>query len=144
MTSMNHEDFMKIAIEEAKKGDHPFGAVLIKDNQVVSQGHNTVVKDSDPSAHAEINTIRKFTTKVNNPSLEGYVLYSSGEPCPMCIGACIWAGISEIVFAVSIQDLIQAQVPQINLPCEDVIAKGTKNIIVTKGILREECLQLFK
>ena len=135
---------MKLALEEAKKGDSPYGAVLVKDNKVIAKGHNTVKQDSDPSAHAEINVIRSLTTRINNPSLEGYTIYSTGEPCPMCAAACIWTGISEIVFGASIQDLVLVKQAQINIPCEEILAKGFRKIKVTKGLLKQECLQLFK
>lgn len=141
---MNPEDFMKLAIEEAKKGDSPYGAVIVKDNEVIASSHNTVRRDSDPSAHAEMNVIRSLTSKKNNPSLEGYTIYTTGEPCPMCAAACVWAGISEIVVGASIEDLIGANQSQINISCEEVIAKGFKEIKVTKGVLRKECVELFK
>lgn len=141
---MQPEDFMRRALSEAKKGDSPYGAVIVKDNEVIAKGHNTVKTDSDPSAHAEINVIRSLTTKIKNPSLEGYTLYTTGEPCPMCATACVWTGISEIVFGVSIQDLIEANQSQIDISCEQIIAKGFRKIKVTQGVLKEECLSLFK
>jgi tRNA(adenine34) deaminase len=141
---MNHESFMRLALDEAKKGDAPYGAVIVKDNQVVAVGHNTVRRDNDPSAHAEINVIRSLTAKIKNPSLEGYRIYTTGEPCPMCATACVWTGISEIVYGASIQDLISLNQSQIDISCEEVIAKSCKNIKVTKGILKNECLELFK
>lgn len=140
---MNHEEFMKMAIAEAKLGDAPYGAVIVKDNEVAIKAHNTVRRDNDPSAHAEVNAIRKLTAQLQTPSLEGYILYTSCEPCPMCATACIWAGISEIIFGASIQDLIQSGVNQIDLPCEDIIAKGFRKIKLTKGILKSESLALF-
>ncbi len=140
---MNHEDFMHLALAEAKKGDAPYGAVIVKDNDVVALAHNTVRRDSDPSAHAEINVIRSLTAKLKNPSLEGYSIYTTGEPCPMCATACVWTGISEIVYGASIQDLIMIKQSQIDLACEEIIAKSSKNIKVIKGILKHECLELF-
>lgn len=140
----NAEDFMKIALEEAKQGDAPYGAVIVKDNQVVAKAHNTVKTDFDPTAHAEVNAIRSLAKKLNNPSLEGYVLYTTCEPCPMCTAVCIWAGIAEIVLGASIQDLIDAGVSQINLSCKEIIDQGFREIKVTKGVLKEESLQLFK
>ena len=140
---MKPEYFMKLALEEAKIGDAPYGAVIVKDNQVIIKAHNTVQTDNDPTAHAELNAIRHLTTKIKNPSLEGYTLYTTCEPCPMCTTVCLWAGISEIIFGASIQDLIEAGVSQINLPSEEIIAKGFKKIKVTKGLLKEESLQLF-
>ena len=141
---MKPEDFMKLAIEEAKKGDSPYGAVIVKDNEVIASSRNTVRRDSDPSAHAEINVIRSLTSKNNNLSLEGYTIYTTGEPCPMCAAACVWAGLSEIVVGASIADLIAANQSQINISCEEIIAKGFREIKVTKGLLRKECVELFK
>ncbi|MBD1920474.1 nucleoside deaminase [Microcoleus sp. FACHB-831] len=141
---MQPEDFMKVAIAEAKLGDAPYGAVIVKDNKIVAQAHNTVKTDSDPTAHAEVNVIRSLTKKLKNPSLEGYTLYASCEPCPMCTAVCIWAGISEIIIGASIKELIEAGVSQIDIASEEIIDKGFKKIKITKGLLKEESLQLFK
>ncbi|MBH8562349.1 nucleoside deaminase [Nostoc sp. CENA67] len=141
---MNQEYFMRLALAEAKKGDGPYGAVIVKDDEVVAVAYNTVIRDNDPSAHAEINVIRSLTAKLQNLSLEGYSIYTTGEPCPMCAAACVWTGLSEIVYGASIQDLISANQSQINIACEEVIAKSFRNIKVTQGVLREECLALFK
>lgn len=135
---------MGLALSEAKKGDSPYGAVIVKDNEVVAKGYNTVRRDSDPSAHAEMNAIRSLTTKIQNPSLEGYTIYATGEPCPMCATACVWTGLAEIIIGASIEDLILVNQSQVRMSCEEIIAKSFKNIKVTKGVLREECLQLFK
>ncbi|WP_193194168.1 nucleoside deaminase [Nostoc sp. MG11] len=141
---MNQEYFMRLALAEAKKGDAPYGAVIVKDNEVVAVAHNTVSRDSDPSAHAEINVIRSLTAKLKNPSLEGYSIYTTGEPCPMCATACVWTGVSEIVYGASIQDLISVNQSQINISCEEIIAQSFREIQVIKGVLKNECLELFK
>lgn len=140
---MIHEKFMMLAIEEAKKGDSPYGAVIVRDNEVVAKAYNTVIRDSDPSAHAEMNAIRDLTIKNHSPSLAGYTIYASGEPCPMCAAACIWAGVDEIVIGASIEDLMAINQSQIHLACEELIAKSSKNIKVTKGVLQQESLALF-
>ncbi|BAZ15301.1 CMP/dCMP deaminase zinc-binding protein [Calothrix sp. NIES-4071] len=140
---MDNEYFMRLAIEAAKKGDAPYGAVIVKDNEVVTVAHNTVRQDSDPSAHAEINAIRKLTASLKNPSLEGYTIYTTGEPCPMCATACVWTGISQIVYGASIKDLMEVKQSQIDISCEEIIAKSFKNITVTRGVLRSECMELF-
>lgn len=141
---MNPESFMRLALAEAKKGDAPYGAVIVKDNEIVAIAHNTVKRDNDPSAHAEINAIRNLTAKLKNPSLEGYSIYTTGEPCPMCATACVWSGLSEIIYGASIQDLITVNQSQINISCEEVIDKSSQKIKVTKYILKNECLELFK
>jgi guanine deaminase len=140
---VNPEYFMRLALAEAKKGDAPYGAILVKNDLVVAVAHNTVKRDSDPSAHAEINVIRSYTKELKNISLANTTLYTTGEPCPMCTSACIWSGISEIIYAVSILDLIARNHCQINLSCEEIISKSFRNIKVTKGVLRKACLQLF-
>ncbi|MEH2037951.1 nucleoside deaminase [Nostoc sp.] len=141
---MNPESFMRLALAEAKKGDAPYGAVIVKDNEVVAVAHNTVRRDKDPSAHAEINAIRSLTAKLKSLSLEGYSIYTTGEPCPMCATACVWSGLSEIVYGASIQDLISVNQSQINISCEEVIDKSFRKIKVTKDVLKNECLELFK
>jgi tRNA(Arg) A34 adenosine deaminase TadA len=144
---MNRESFMRVALLEAEKGDLPYGAVLVKENQIVVMGHNTTQRENDVSAHAEMNVLRTFTKATKNYSpnvLKGYTLYATCEPCLMCSAACIWAGISEIVFGASTEELIELGVEQINLSCEAVIARGFQKIKVTKGILAQESLELFK
>ncbi|WP_375469946.1 nucleoside deaminase [uncultured Nostoc sp.] len=140
----NPEYFMHLALAEAKEGDAPYGAVIVKDKEVMAVAHNTVRRDNHPSAHAEINVIRSLTAKLKNPSLEGYSIYTTGEPCPMCATACVWSGLSEIVYGASIQDLITVNQAQISISCEEVIAKSFRNIKVTKNVFKNECLNLFK
>ncbi|MBD2298668.1 nucleoside deaminase [Nostoc sp. FACHB-87] len=141
---MNQEYFMRFALEAAKKGDWPYGAVIVKDDEVVEVAYNTVQRNNDPSAHAEMNVIRSLTNKLKNPSLEGYSIYTTCEPCPMCATVCIWAGISEIIYGGSIQDLISMNQSQIHVFCDEIIAKSFRNIKVTKGVLKDECLALFR
>ena len=87
--------------------------------------------------------IRRYTKNINNTCTDNLIIYTTGEPCPMCATACIWAGVSEIIYAVSIQDLIAKKQLQINISCEEIISKSFRNIKVTKGVLRKECLELF-
>lgn len=98
------EDFMKLAIEEAKVGilnDHggPFGVVIVKDGVVIAKAHNTVLRDHDATCHAEIQAIREASKKLNNFDLTGCVLYSTGKPCPMCSSAIKWAKIKQVYYA---------------------------------------------
>ncbi|MCX7592312.1 MAG: nucleoside deaminase [Fischerella sp.] len=141
---MTPEHFMRLALAEAKKGDAPYGAVIVKDKKIVAAAYNTVKRDNDPSAHAEINAIRNLTAKLQSSSLEGHSIYTTGEPCPMCAAACVWSGISEIVYGASIQDLISVNQSQITITCEEIIAQSFRKIHVKKGVLREECIELFK
>ena len=111
---MNDEYYMEIAIEESKKGDWPYGAVVVKDDKIVSQAHNTSRKDTDSTAHAEVNAIRMAERAIGNMSLEGCTLYTSSEPCPMCTAAEIWASVKRVVYGASIAQLIAAGQEQIN------------------------------
>ena len=143
---MNHEKFMRSALVEAKKGDLPYGAVIVKDNEIVSRGYNTAQTDNDVSAHGEINALRAFTQKYGYSleALKGYTLYTTCEPCPMCAAACVWAGVSKVVFGASTEQLINLGTKQIDLACETFVEKGFHSIEVVGGILADECLELFK
>ena len=143
---MNHQDFMQQALVEAKKGDLPYGAVIVKDNEIVIRGHNTAQTDSDVSAHGEINALRAFTKKYGYSleALEGYTLYTTCEPCPMCAAACVWAGVSQIVFGASTKQLIDLGTEQIDLSCQTVTDKGFHDVKIVGGILADECLELFR
>ena len=143
---MNHEKFIKEAIIDAKKGDLPYCAVIVKNDEIIIRGYNTAQTDNDVSAHGEINALRAFTKKYGYSldALSGYTLYTTCEPCPMCAAACIWAGVSQIVFGASTQQLIDMGSKQINLSCSSVVEKGFTKVEVVGGILADECLELFK
>ena len=101
-------EFMKRAIElsleSVNKGGGPFGCVIVKDEKIVSEGSNRVTSSKDPTAHGEIVAIREACKKINNFSLSGFELYSSCEPCPMCLSAIYWARIDKVYFANTRQD----------------------------------------
>lgn len=93
-------DYLDLAIKlsESSNGG-PFGAVVVKDNQIIGCGSNNVVNTYDPTAHAEVNAIRSACKQIKNHNLKGCILYSSCEPCPMCLSAAYWSGIEKIVYA---------------------------------------------
>jgi len=86
------------------KNGGPFGAVIVCDNKIIASCHNTVVESKDATAHAEINAIREASKVLNTHDLSGCILYTSTEPCPMCLSAIIWANIKEIYFANTRED----------------------------------------
>ncbi len=112
MIKKNDEQLLQEAINEAKKsvenGGGPFGAVLVKDGKVISRAGNTVTRDNDPTAHAEINVIRRGSTLLKTFDPKGTVLYASCEPCPMCLGAIYWANIDRVVYASSRDEAAKA------------------------------------
>jgi len=103
---------MKIAIdlaeENIKNGGGPFGAIIVKDGKIVGKGVNTVTSNNDPTAHAEINAIRNACKNLNSFQLNDCEIYSSCEPCPMCLGAIYWARPKELYFAASKSDAANA------------------------------------
>lgn len=87
-----------LSVENVDNGGGPFGAVIVKDGEVLSTGVNRVVPNNDPTAHAEVTAIRKACNMLGNYKLEGCTVYSSCEPCPMCLSAIYWAGISRLCY----------------------------------------------
>ena len=107
---INDQDrqFMKmacdLACENIDRGGGPFGAVIVKDGEVIAAAGNSVTLDNDPTAHAEVNAIRRACSLTGNFKLDGCVVYSSCEPCPMCLSALYWAGVSRIYYANTAAD----------------------------------------
>lgn len=144
---MNPE-FMREAIAEGLKGmtagdGGPFGAVVVKDGKIIGRGHNSVLLLKDPTAHAEVMAIRDACKSLNDFQLSDCEIYSSCEPCPMCLGAIYWARPKMVYFACTRadaaavnfdDDFIYQQLP---LPLEE-------RSIPFQSVLREEALSLFK
>ncbi len=102
-------EFMQQAIAEAKAGiasghGGPFGAVIVKDGTVVASGHNCVLKNTDSTCHGEIDAIRKSEQQLQTYDLSGCELYTTGEPCPMCLAAILWANISKVYYGCTLED----------------------------------------
>ena len=93
-----------LAVENIKSGGGPFGAVIVKDGKVVATGANRVTANNDPTAHAEVSAIRAACTKLGTFDLSGCVIYTSCEPCPMCLGAIYWAHIDKIYYGANQYD----------------------------------------
>lgn len=93
------------ALEGMKRGDGgPFGAVIVRNNEIIASAHNQVLKTNDPTAHAEINAIRKASETLQTHDLSDCILYTSCYPCPMCMGAIFWARIPTVYYASSMDD----------------------------------------
>lgn len=105
---MTKEELMRRAIElsikSVQNGGGPFGAVIAKDGEIVAEGNNRVTLDNDPTAHAEVSTIRKACKQLNTYDLSGYEIYTSCEPCPMCLGAIYWAHLDKIYYGNNRED----------------------------------------
>jgi len=103
MNTDNKERFMKEAVNEALKGMNkneggPFGCIVVKEGKIIGRGNNKVTSTNDPTAHAEVNAIREACKKLNSYQLEGCEIYTSCEPCPMCLGAIYWARLDKVYY----------------------------------------------
>lgn len=113
MEKNEHKEFMNRAIELAARAaleyctGGVFGAVIVKDGKIVSEGMNRVVASHDPTWHAEMEAIRLASVTLQSFKLSGCILYTSGEPCPMCMAACYWAGIEKIFYAATVEDAFE-------------------------------------
>jgi tRNA(Arg) A34 adenosine deaminase TadA len=136
--------FMQLAVNEAREADFPFGAVIVRDGVVLATGRNSTTALADPTAHGEMVAIRNFLARHRPDDLKGTTLYTSGEPCCMCMGAIIWCGVSRLVFAASVDEL-SAKIGQIMISAEEVADKSPfANIAITGHVLSDEAMSLFK
>ena len=106
---MYKSEFMKVAVEEALEGisngdGGPFGAVIVKNGEIIASGHNHVVSENDSTCHGEIDAIRKAEKKLSSFDLSGCEIYTTGEPCPMCLAAVLWANISKVYYGCRTAD----------------------------------------
>jgi tRNA(adenine34) deaminase len=138
------EAFMREAIGLAAQADFPFGAVIVRDGTIVGRGMNLGRRLKDPTAHGEMIAIRRVLAHQGPDALKGATLYTSGEPCVMCMGAIAWCGITRVVYAASLAQLATV-IDQIMIPSAEVAEKtGFATIEVTGGVLAGEALRLFK
>ncbi|MES2278353.1 MAG: nucleoside deaminase [Bacteroidota bacterium] len=144
----DHDKFMRMAIDLAENNvtqgqGGPFGAVIVKDGMVVARSANRVVPTNDPTAHAEVSAIRLACQELGTFSLEGCVIYTSCEPCPMCLGAIYWARIDHIYYANTKADAAAIGFDdkfiydELDLPMEN------RKLPVLQ-LMRDEALQAFK
>ena len=97
-----------LARDSVGAGGGPFGAVVVRDGEVLGEGTNRVTSDCDPTAHAEVVALRRACARLASHDLSGAVLYASCEPCPMCLGAALWARVARVVYAATRQDAADA------------------------------------
>lgn len=144
---MNDRDLMRkaieLSIENIKNGGGPFGAVIAKDGDIIATGTNRVTADNDPTAHAEVNAIRKACQALKTFDLSGCTIYTSCEPCPMCLAAIYWAHIDKIYYGNNKKDAADIGFDdsyiydELNLPAE----KRTK---LMNELLPEEAIKAFQ
>ena len=109
---MTHQELMRraiqLAVDNVKNGGGPFGAVIARNGEIIAEGVNRVTPNHDPTAHAEVQAIRAAAARLENFDLAGCSIYSSCEPCPMCLGAIYWAHLDHLYFAATKTDAARA------------------------------------
>jgi len=122
----------------------PFGASIVhtKSGKTLLRALNAVAQEFDPSSHAEVRAIRKATRRLKQLSLAGYTLYTTCEPCPMCMSAALWAGLDRVVYGATIADA-NRHCNQIRIPATEVAARSDMACVVDGPVLRDQCYALF-
>ncbi len=140
------ESFMReaigLSIENIDNNGGPFGAVIVKDGKVIAKGVNRVTSNNDPTAHAEVNAIRKAAEVLGTYDLQGCEIYSSCEPCPMCLGAIYWARLDKLYYANTKQDAKDIDFDD-SFIYEELDQPIEKRKIPTIQILSKEAIQAF-
>lgn len=140
--------FMNIAKQNAERGikekeGGPFGAVIVdKDEKIIANGNNQVLKQNDPTAHAEMVAIRNACKKLEKYDLSGYTLYTSCEPCPMCLSAIIWSNIKEVYYGCTKKDA--GEIGFRDDAIYDYLKGENNGLINLEEMDREECIKTFK
>ena len=134
---------IELSIESVKSGGGPFGSVIIKNNEIISEGMNRVTKNNDPTAHGEIVAIRNACKNLNDFSLKGCEQYTSCEPCPMCLSAIYWSRIDKIYYANTRDDAKKIDFDD-SLIYSELSKKIKERKIPTTQLMRDEALQGFK
>lgn len=143
---MTDRDFMKqaidLSIDNVKNGGGPFGAVIVKDGKVLASGVNRVTANNDPTAHAEVSAIRAACATAKTFKLDGCTIYTSCEPCPMCLSAIYWAGISRICYGNTKHDADRIGFGD-NFIYEELDKPADKRSIPAEQLMQKEARQAF-
>jgi len=143
----NIEKFMRkaiaLSIENIQKGGGPFGAVIVKDGKLIATGSNRVTANTDPTAHAEINAIRKASRKLGTFDLSGCQIYSSCEPCPMCLGAIYWAHLDKLYYGNTKVDAKNIGFDD-SFIYDEIDLKPKDRKVTTTQLLQDEAIVAFE
>ncbi|MFH1411630.1 MAG: nucleoside deaminase [Candidatus Omnitrophota bacterium] len=146
---MTDRELMTMAIKEAEKGIRsgdggPFGAVVAFNGKPLAAAHNRVIKNNDPTQHAEISAISRASRELKKYDLSGCVIYTTTEPCPMCFSAIHWAKINKIFYGTSILDVKALGFNELIISSAEMKAFSGSSIELYPGCLIEECRELFE
>ena len=147
MITEQDKQFMREAIrlanESVERGGGPFGAIIVKDDEIIAGKSNSVTIDNDPTAHVEVNTIREACQKLRTFDLSGCTIYTSCEPCPMCLGAIYWARIGKIFYGNTRKDARDIQFAD-DFIYEELERPLDKRTVPIVPLLRDEALKTFR
>ena len=132
-----------LSIENVRNGGGPFGAVIVRDGEVVATGVNSVVPHCDPTAHAEVSAIRRACQRVGDFRLSGCTIYTSCEPCPMCLSAIYWAGIGRICYGNTKQDAEDINFSDKFIYDELALPQSERHV-PAECMMRDEALEAFR
>jgi tRNA(adenine34) deaminase len=145
---VDFEAMMRIAIEEAtvsrQEGNKGYGAVVVLGQRILSRAHDTAMTQRDPSLHAEVNAIRQAVQVLSDDNLGGAILFSTCEPCSMCSSLVVWANLTTIGYGASIEETARLGKARIHIRAHEIVKKSPVMIEVIGGVLREECLALYR
>jgi tRNA(Arg) A34 adenosine deaminase TadA len=144
-----HARFMELALREAYRGIHraaggPFGACIVRKGEVLALGHNRVLASGNPTLHAEVVAIGKASRRLGRHVLDGCVLYSTTEPCPMCFSAIHWARIAEVHFGTTVPDVQRLGFNELTISNATLKRLGRSPVRLRPGLQREACRQLLR
>src|SRR5271165_4896962 len=148
VTSLDEERMREIYLFTARtlqtSRPVPFGALIVNTNtgERLMRATNNVARENDPSSHAEVRTVRLACKKLKRPSLAGYTMYSTCEPCPMCMANALWAKLDRVVFGATIADA-NRHCLQIHIDAKEVVRRSDMHCIVDGPLLRDLCYSLF-
>ena len=138
----DHEHFIRQAIALAaqarREGNHPFGSILVLDGHVVLTATNSVATDRDPTAHAETNLVTTAIRELSPEAIRRALLYTSCEPCAMCVGKMYWAGIRAVAYGLSSQKLAELAGPDFLVPCRELFHRAAEPVTIVGPLLEDE------
>ena len=134
---------IRLADESVKNGGGPFGAVIVKDGEIIAGSANSVTRDNDPTANAEVNTIRQACKKLGTFDLSDCVIYTSCEPCPMCLGAIYWARIKKIYYGNTKKDAADINFAD-DFIYKELEQRKEERFVPLISLLRNEALKTFR
>ena len=144
---MDPSELMRLAIDKCRQGlalgQSPFGCAIARDGEILSCSHNTVVLTTDITAHAEVNAIREACRHTGNIFLDGAIVATTCEPCPMCMAALHWSRVEAVYYGATIADADSAGFNELQLPAAELLRLGGSKLKLIPKVLPEECKELF-